>query len=82
MRTFTALHVLPRFRGVKRFLYRVSSTVCRTLSIQPKQSASSTASGQVMLGTPLAFLWKPTTSSVSVSWLASSHARNSAGVAK
>src|SRR5687768_13085484 len=54
----------------------------RTPSIQPKQSASSTDSGQVMLGFPEPFLWKPTRSSVAVSWFFSSHLRKSAGVAK
>ena len=54
----------------------------RTPSIQPKHSASSTDSGQVMLGFPVPRLWKPTSSSVSVSWLASSQARNSSGVSK
>src|SRR4051794_10075074 len=51
-------------------------------SIQPKQSAWSTDSGHVMLGLPLPFLWKPTSSSRSVSWCRSSQARKSSGVAK
>ena len=38
----------------------------RTPSIQPKHSASSTDSGQVMLGRPEPFLWKPTSSSVAI----------------
>ena len=53
---FTALHVLRALRGVKRIVYRSSSTVRRTPSIQPKHSASSTDSGQVMLGFPEPFL--------------------------
>ena len=54
----------------------------RMPSIHPKQSAWSTESGQVMLGVPDLVLWKPTSNSGAVSWLASSHARNSPGVAK
>ena len=54
----------------------------RTPSIQPKHSAWSTDSGQVMLGRPEPFLWKPTSSSASVSWCSSSQARKSSGVAK
>jgi hypothetical protein len=53
----------------------------RTPSIQPKHSAWSTASGQVMLGRSESTLWKPTQCSRSRSWLASSHARHSSGVA-
>ena len=36
---------LPRLRGVKSCIVRSSSAVLAWLSIQPKQSASSTASG-------------------------------------
>jgi hypothetical protein len=51
--TFTALQLLPGFLGVKRFVYASGPRLLRTLSIQPKHSASSTASGQVMLGVPV-----------------------------
>src|SRR6266542_2120839 len=54
----------------------------RTLSTHPNERASSTASGQVMLGMPEPFLWNPTRSSLAVAWCFSSHARNSDGVAK
>jgi hypothetical protein len=45
-----ALHTLPFRRGVNRFTYRSSSRLFRTPSINPKQSASSTDRGHVMLG--------------------------------
>src|SRR5207248_11592172 len=64
--TLTALQMLVGLRGVKRIVYASSPRLWRTPSIQPKQSASSTDSGQVMLGFPVAFLRKPTTSSVFV----------------
>jgi hypothetical protein len=51
-----ALQMLVGFRGVKRMVYASGPKLRRTPSIQPKQSASSTDSGQVMLGLPLAFL--------------------------
>lgn len=54
--TLTALQMLFGLRGVKRIVYASSDRVLRTPSIQPKQSASSTDSGQVMLGLPLPFL--------------------------
>src|SRR3954462_983464 len=54
----------------------------RTPSIQPKHSAWSTDSGQVMLGRPEPFLWKPTSTSASVSGCAPSQARKSSGVPK
>ena len=50
-----------------------------TPSIQPKQSASSTDSDQLMLALPEPFLKKTTSSSVSVSWCSSSQARNAWG---
>jgi hypothetical protein len=59
-----------------------SSIRLRTPSIQPKQSASSTASGQLMLGRPESFLWKPTQSSGASSWWPSNQSRSSAGVRK
>jgi hypothetical protein len=39
----------------------------RTPSIQPKQRATSTDSGQVILGLPELFLWNPTKCSESLS---------------
>ncbi len=51
-----ALQMLPLRRGVKRIVYASSSTLLRTPSIQPTHNASSTDSGQVMLGLPLSFL--------------------------
>jgi hypothetical protein len=42
--TFDADHALFGLRGVKRIEVRSISTVFERLSIQPKQSASSTAS--------------------------------------
>jgi len=54
----------------------------RTPSIQPWQSASSTDSGQARLGSPVARLWKPTTTSVAVAACWSSQSRNSAALAK
>ena len=53
---FTALQMLPARRGVKRIVYRSSSMRLRTPSIHPKQSASSTDSGHVMLALPEDFL--------------------------
>jgi hypothetical protein len=53
---FTALHTLRARRGVNRIVYRSVSMLLRTPSIQPKQSASSTDSRQVMLGLPDPFL--------------------------
>ena len=53
---FTALQTLPFRRGVKRIMYRSSSMPLRIPSIQPKQSASSTDSGHVMLALPEPFL--------------------------
>jgi hypothetical protein len=41
---FTALQMLLGFRGLKRTLKLSASTLPRTPSIQPKQSASSSAS--------------------------------------
>src|SRR6266568_6037650 len=49
---FTALQTLPGFRLVNRIVYLASSTLFRTASIQPKQRASSTDSGHVILGLP------------------------------
>ena len=54
--TFTALQMLVGLRGVKRMQYASASRLRRTPSIQPKHSASSTDSGQVMLGRPVPFL--------------------------
>src|SRR6187401_248555 len=54
----------------------------RRPSIQPTQSASSTDSGQVMLGRPVATRWKPIHCSLTRPWFASNQARNSAAVAK
>src|SRR4026209_181852 len=51
-------------------------------SIQPTQSASSTASDQVTLGLPEAFLYEPCHNSAAVSWFASNQSRSSAGVEK
>ena len=42
-----------RQAGVKRIVYASSPRLRRTPSIQPKHNASSTDSGQVMLGLPL-----------------------------
>ena len=81
----TALHVLRDFRGVNRSDEpSPSSSVLRIPSvIQPKQSASSTDSGQVMLRVPVCFLWKPTPeSSSAVAWWISSYRRKLRGVAK
>jgi hypothetical protein len=80
--TLIALQVLLGFRGVNRIANEVASMDFRTPSIQPKQSASSTDSGQVRLGFPEPRRWKPTQSSVARAWCASSHARKRAGVAK
>ena len=49
----TALQIEPVLRGVKRMEYDSSSMRLRTPSIQPKHRASSTESGQFMLGWPL-----------------------------
>ena len=54
--TLTALQFERGFRGVKRIVYASSPRLRRTPSIQPKHSAWSTDSGQVMLGLPLPFL--------------------------
>src|SRR5216683_2267869 len=54
----------------------------RTPSIQPKHSATCTDSGQMMLGFPELFLWKPTNSSWNLSWCDSNQARKSDGVGK
>ena len=53
---FTALQMLRARRGVNRIMYASASMLLRSPSIQPKQSASSTDSGHVMLGLPDAFL--------------------------
>src|ERR1022692_3967858 len=45
-------------------------------SIQPKQSAVSTASSQVMLGAPEPLLWNPTHNCFDSAWCRLSHARN------
>ena len=55
-RTLTALQVLRAWRGEKRIVYASSPRLRRTPSIHPKHSASSTDSGQVMLGRPELFL--------------------------
>jgi hypothetical protein len=54
----------------------------RTPSIQPKQSASSTDSGQLMLGKPDPTFRKPTINSRAVAWFVSSHARKWAALSK
>ena len=51
----TALQLLVGLRGVKRWMWRSPSTEFRRPSIQPKQSASSTASDHVRLGLPVCF---------------------------
>src|SRR5687767_6939577 len=74
----TALQVLRAARGVNRILWLSSSPPRRTPSIQPKQSASSSASLYV---SPFSFAWtlySLTTSSFLDEWLRSSHARNAA----
>src|SRR6266702_2134228 len=76
------LQVLAGLRGVKRIMYLVSSRLFRTPSIQPKHSATCTDSGQMMLGFPELFLWKPTNSSWNLSWCDSNQARKSDGVGK
>jgi len=81
-RMLTALQLLPDRRGENRCTRLVASRRRATLSIQPKQSAWSTASDQVMVGLPDALEWKTTPTSLAVSWLAASQARNSAGVSK
>jgi hypothetical protein len=82
LRTFTRLHVLRAFRGVKRIVKRSSSTRRRTPSIQPWQSASSTDSDQVSDGLPVAAFQNPTSTSVSVAWCSSSQAPKAAGESK
>ena len=77
-----ALQIDVGLRGVKRICYACSSIRFRTPSIQPTQSASSTASDQPMLGRPEPTLWKPTISSIETDALAASHCRNWVGVAK
>ena len=54
--TFRLLQILRFLRGVNRIIELSSSMPLRRPSIQPKQSASSTDSSQVMVGFPLAFL--------------------------
>ena len=54
----------------------------RTPSIQPMQSASSTDSGQVMLGLPLPFLWNPTQTSTVPAACCANQSRIFAGVTK
>jgi hypothetical protein len=51
-----ALQTLPCRRGVNLIWYLILSTRFRIPSIQPKQSASSTDSGHLMLGFPESFL--------------------------
>src|SRR4051794_36004744 len=72
----------PARRGVIRCLRQTSSMGFMCPSIQPKQSTSSTSSGQVMLATPLPLRASLTHSSSAVSWLASSQARSCSGVSK
>src|SRR3954447_18797280 len=80
--TLTALQLLPLRRGVSRWTWLMSSIRFRMPSIQPTQSASSTASAHVTLGRPDPFLYWPSQSSVAVSWLASNQSRSSAALAK
>ena len=63
----TLLQLLPRLRGVKRWRWRSSSIELSVPSIQPKQSAWSTACDQLMRCLPVPFFQKPTSTSVSVS---------------
>jgi hypothetical protein len=74
--------LLVGLRGVKRCLWRSSSTRFAIPSIQPQHSASSTACDQLITCLPVAFFHMPTQTSVAVSWCASSHAPNAAGDSK
>src|SRR5258705_7570374 len=78
----TALQLLFGLRGENRCTRLVSSCRRDTLSIQPKQSAWSTASDHVIVGLPDARECMTTPISFAVAWFFSSHARNSAGVSK
>ena len=66
MATLILLQLLAGFRGVNRIVYASAPRLCRRPSIQPKHSAWSTDSDHVIVGRPAAFLWKPTSTSVSV----------------
>ena len=82
MAMLTADQLLLGLRGVHRCRLASSSMRCETESIQPKQRASGTACSHVRPRSGTCRLKRPIHSSVSVSWLASSHARNSAGPEK
>ena len=78
----TALQMLEDLRGVHRWRRLSSSMRWETLSIQPKHSASGTASSHVRPRSATCFLRSPIHSSVALSWLSSSQARNSAASRK
>ncbi len=67
--------------GVKRIGWHSSPIRPRTPSIQPKHSASSTDSDQVMQGLPVLVFEKPMRCSVSRSWCCSSQIRQASAVA-
>ena len=67
-------HVLRGRRGVKRWRYQVSSMPLSWPSIQPKHSATSTASAYVTVGMPEPFLAILSQIPPDVACSASSHA--------
>jgi len=78
----TLLHTLVGRRGVQRWRTASSSTRSTRESIQPKHSASGTASSQVSPRGVTCFLFRPIHSSLASAWFFSSHARNSAASPK
>ena len=81
-RTLTALQMLPGRRGVKRIVYEVSSMPLAHAVDPAEAQRLIDRLGQLMLGWPESFLWKPTKSSAALPWFSCSHARNSSGVRK
>ena len=80
--TFFCAQLERARRGVMRCKNEVSSKLLRIPSIQPQAMAATTQSSHVTLGWPLAFLKIRTHSSVSLAWLACSHAWSCSGVSK
>ena len=78
----TWLQMLFGLRGVNRCKNDVSSNGIRMASIQPQQSAMSSASACVTVGSPEAFLWILIQISDCESWFARSHVSNAAASRK